>query len=321
MTVKKIILQTAEKTNHNHELPAETYSGSDREFSSFFHAIDQLDVLRTFQKALYLLTGLPFDFVDLSLRHSRSLQAQRDTPFCKMVSKTPLGCKACELSDQQAVAACVAKQSHIFWRCHLGLIDIFVPLVINGKIAGVFSSGQLFYHQPKQRDFEKIRQQLADMGLDLSRARRAYFNIPVVEKQRVSAIVDLLQIVLRLVDDRRLQILKTAVMHEPMRKALDFMEGHYADQITLPSVARKVGLSKSRLSHIFTTQTGMSFIAYLNSIRINWAKYYLVNSRLRISEMAFKVGFGNLSHFNHIFRAATGLSPSQYRRQRKSTRI
>jgi len=309
--------------SHDHDKAAnETCPGSGQEYRPFFHAIEQFGVLKTFQKDLYLLTGLPFDFVDLRLRHSRNLQAQRVyTPFCRMVNKTPLGCKACELNEQQAVAACVTKQRYIFWRCHLGLIDIYIPVIVNGKIAGIFCTGQLFYHQPNQRHFEKIRKQLADMGLDLAKARQAYFSIPVVEKRRVLAIVDLLQIVLRLIDDRRLQILKTAVMHDPMRRALDFMEEHYVDPITLSSVAKEVGLSKSRLSHIFKTQTGTSFTAYLNSIRIHWAKYYLINSQLRISEVAFKVGFGNLSHFNHIFHVATGLSPSQYRRQRKSTKI
>ena len=91
--------------------------------------------------------------------------------------------------------------------------------------------------------------------------------------------------------------------------------------MTPPVVAKEAGLSVSRLAHVFKAQIGMSFTAYLNLIRVSWAKYYLTNSHLRVSETAFHVGFGNLSHFNHVFRRSTGLSPTQYRRQHASTRI
>jgi AraC-like DNA-binding protein len=76
----------------------------------------------------------------------------------------------------------------------------------------------------------------------------------------------------------------------------------------------------SRLAHVFKAQVGMSVTAYLNMVRVKWAEYYLTNSQLRVSEAAFQVGFGNLSHFNHVFRQATGFSPTQYRRQHSSTR-
>ena len=85
-------------------------------------------------------------------------------------------------------------------------------------------------------------------------------------------------------------------------------------------VAKAAGLSVSRLAHVFMAQVGMSVTAYLNMVRVHWARYYLTNSSLRVSETAFQVGFGNLSHFNHVFRRATGLAPTQYRRQQTSTR-
>ena len=84
-------------------------------------------------------------------------------------------------------------------------------------------------------------------------------------------------------------------------------------------MAKAAGLSVSRLAHVFKAQTGMSVTAYVNMVRVKRAEYYLANSQLRVSETAFQVGFGNLSHFNHVFRQATGLSPTQYRRQHTST--
>lgn len=295
--------------------------GSDREYPSLFHTIEQFSILKSFQKDLYLLTGLTFDFMDLRLRSSEKLQAQRFfTPFCALVNNTHLGRLACERDDRKAAAYCIEKKECRSRCCHLGLIDITIPIVINTKVVGLLGTGQLFYQPPTKKGFQRIQKRLAGMGVDLPKARQAYFNIPVIEKRRVAAVMDLVQMVVELIDTRRLQTLKTAVLHHPLCKALDFMEAHYTEPMTLPAVAKEAGLSVSRLAHVFKAQIGMSFTAYLNMIRVNWAKYYLENSQLRISEMAFHVGFGNLSHFNHVFRQVTGLSPSQYRRQHASTR-
>ncbi|MDD5707760.1 MAG: PocR ligand-binding domain-containing protein [Kiritimatiellae bacterium] len=292
-----------------------------RENASFYHTIEQFRILKAFQKDLYLLTGLPFDFVDLRLKHSEKLRAQRVfTPFCRMINSTPFGCGACDQDERQAVAYCVEKKRCRARRCHLGLIDVYVPITMNGRVAGLFCTGQLHYRRPTDADFLRIQHRLNGMGIDMAEARRAYFSAPVIEKRRVAAIIDLIGMVVGLIDAGRLRNLESAISHDPIRKVLSFMEDHYAEPMTLTVAAKEAGLSVSRLAHVFKAQTKMNFSAYLNLIRVGWAKYYLTNSRLRISEVAFQVGFANLSHFNHIFRRSTGLTPTQHRRQHSGTR-
>ena len=302
------------------KLPGQTRPEFDGERLSFFHAIEQFGILKSFQHDLHLLTGLPFDFVDLRMRSSDVLRAHRlFTPFCTLVNGTRLGRLACERDDQEAAAACLKGSGCLARRCHLGLIDITKPIVMNGRAVGLLCTGQLLYQRPTQRAFQRIQKRLASLGVDVAKARRAYLNLPVLARPRVKAITDLMQMVAELIGNQRLQTLKTVVLHQPLTKALDFIEAHYAESLTLPAVAKAAGLSVSRLAHVFKAQVGMSVTAYLNMVRVKWAEYYLTNSQLRVSETAFQVGFGNLSHFNHVFRQATGLSPTEYRRQHTST--
>ena len=288
---------------------------------SFFHAIEQFGILKSFQYDLHLLTGLPFDFVDLRMRSSDVLRAHRlFTPFCALVNSTHMGRLACERDDQKAAATCLKGSVCLARRCHLGLIDITKPIVINGKAVGLLCTGQLLYQRPTAEEFKRIEKRLVSLGVDVTKARQAYFNLPVLDRQRVDAIIDLMQMVAELIGNQRLQTLKTVVLHQPLSKALDFLEAHYAEPLTLPIVAKAAGLSVSRLAHVFKAQVGMSVTAYLNMVRVKWAEFYLTNSQLRVSELAFQVGFGNLSHFNHVFRRATGLSPTEYRQQHTSTK-
>jgi AraC-like DNA-binding protein len=288
---------------------------------SFFRTIEQFGVLKSFQHDLYLLTGLPFDFVDLRMRSSEKLQAQRlFTPFCTLVNSTHLGRLACERDDQKAASTCLQGGGCLSRRCHLGLTDITIPIAVNGKAVGLLCTGQLLYRRPTRQAFQRIQTRLTRLGVDVAKARQAYLNLPVLEKRRVTAIIDLMQMVAELIGNQKLLTLKTVVLHHPLSKALDFIEAHYAEPLTLPLVAKAAGLSVSRLAHVFKAHVGMSVTAYLNMVRVNSVRDYLTNSSMRVSETAFQVGFGNLSHFNHVFRQATGLSPTQYRRQHTSTR-
>ena len=59
--------------------------------------------------------------------------------------------------------------------------------------------------------------------------------------------------------------------------------------------------------------TGLTFTEYLGRVRVEKAKQLLLNPHLRISEIAYDVGFQSLTHFNRVFHQVTGKSPSAYR--------
>jgi AraC-like DNA-binding protein len=64
---------------------------------------------------------------------------------------------------------------------------------------------------------------------------------------------------------------------------------------------------------LFKKATGLTFTEYLGRVRIEKAKALLLNPHLRISEIAYDVGFQSLTHFNRVFRQVTGRSPTAFR--------
>jgi two-component system response regulator YesN len=99
-----------------------------------------------------------------------------------------------------------------------------------------------------------------------------------------------------------------------IRKAISFINDHYADRIALQDVARYTCLSPNYLSQLFKQETGRSFLEYLTHCRIEAAKRLLVQSNLTISEIAFKLGYDMPSYFSEVFKKSEGLTPSQYRK-------
>ena len=106
---------------------------------------------------------------------------------------------------------------------------------------------------------------------------------------------------------------------ETIEQIKDYLEKHYTDStVSLTSVAEVFFLNPSYLSRIFKQKTGITFIDYLNEVRIQHACDYLLRSDLKIFEIAEKVGIPNPDYFGKCFRKKMGVSIKEYRKGKKS---
>ncbi|WP_422506076.1 helix-turn-helix domain-containing protein [Stenotrophomonas sp. GZD-301] len=104
-------------------------------------------------------------------------------------------------------------------------------------------------------------------------------------------------------------------VHDAVRRAVLFLGEHHADALSLGLLAREVHVSPSHLGYLLRTELGTSFKPLLQCLRIEQAKRLLCEQpRLRITEIAQRVGFGDLSHFERSFRRQVGACPRAYRR-------
>jgi AraC family transcriptional regulator len=96
--------------------------------------------------------------------------------------------------------------------------------------------------------------------------------------------------------------------------AVEFINSHYADQITVNDMAGSVALSPSHFSRIFKKETGMSPQEYLIDVRLSRARLLLLQTDKKITEIALGCGFAGSAHFSSSFRKKYGMTPSQLRR-------
>src|SRR5438552_19009649 len=96
-------------------------------------------------------------------------------------------------------------------------------------------------------------------------------------------------------------------------EARKFIRERSDDELSLTEVAKFSNISGNHLSEKFKEVTGINFVDYISRIRVGKAHDLLENSNLRISEIAFAVGFQSLSQFNRVFKKLTRKSPTQFR--------
>ena len=93
-----------------------------------------------------------------------------------------------------------------------------------------------------------------------------------------------------------------------------FAEKHYCERCLLRDAAAKLGYDYAYLSKFFKRAVGISFKQYVNRLRVSDGIYLLSSTSKSVAEIAGLCGFECLRTFDREFRAVTGNSPSQYRK-------
>ena len=99
--------------------------------------------------------------------------------------------------------------------------------------------------------------------------------------------------------------------------ARDYLAAHYAEAITLSSLAAALGISVSLLKRVFREQVGQSVISYLTALRIGEAKRLIRQGNLTFTQIAERVGIESIYYFSNLFKKQTGMSPTEYEKTLK----
>lgn len=99
------------------------------------------------------------------------------------------------------------------------------------------------------------------------------------------------------------------------------MEEYYSQEdFSISTLALKMGVGDTYMSHLFKRSMGMNFSDYLWELRLAKSKELLVQTQLSINEISEAVGYSVVSSFRRKFKQETNLTPSQYREQNQQTR-
>ena len=277
--------------------------------------IQRSETFLEYESAFEDATGLPLTIRPLESWNLPHRARPNENPFCAALARTNRTCAACLEVQQQVVDKASDQPATI--TCFAGLSDTAVPIKIGDRRVGFLQTGQIALKAPSESAFNKLKERLGEWGLDVDAngLKEAYFNTKVFSQRRYAAVVELLRIFASQLSSLANKITVQDAHAEPpiVRRAKAYIAGHCGDALTLEEVARSMHVSTFYFCKIFKKGAGVTFTDYLGRVRVEKAKNLLLNPHLRISEIAYAVGFQSLTHFNRVFRKITGQAPTVFR--------
>ncbi|QMI85158.1 MULTISPECIES: PocR ligand-binding domain-containing protein [unclassified Granulicatella] len=255
--------------------------------------------------------------------------------FCAIMRTKPEYKKICEKCDLYGGLEAAKEQKPIPYTCHAGLTDLAMPVVIDKQLVGFILSGQVLTTDQK---FPPIYQK-SDWHL-YPELLKAYKNIRKVNAQQVKSAAEILRILTQyhfpsqqihspkisydiqdieeiekpLVNANR-KIHEHKEIRSDIAKAIRYIDKNLTNNIHLKVVAEHVYLNPDYFSKLFKSQTGFSFIDYVNQKKIERSLSMLKDKKRSIEKIANELGYSQPSYYCKLFKKITGYSPSEYRNQ------
>jgi AraC-like DNA-binding protein/ligand-binding sensor protein len=274
-------------------------------------------VFQDYERAFTEATGLPVALRPVETWQLPHHGKRNEGPFCSLISEKSRACASC-LSVQERLSELAAQEAHTIG-CPNGLSDTAVPVRLGDRLIGFLQTGQVFRKKPTEGQFERAAKQVMKWGVDvdMESLREAYFATRVLTAKHHEAVVKLLTIFAQHLSMLSNQVVVQQENAEPpvIIRAKEYIQEHQTENLRLGHVAKACNTSTFYFCKMFKKVTGINFTDYLSRVRIEKSKNLLLNPNLRVSEIAFEVGFQSLTHFNRVFKKILGQSPTEYRAQ------
>lgn len=277
--------------------------------------LSESQIYRDYERAFTEGTGLALRLHEPEMMQVIRFARKQQNPFCALLAKSNQTCAQCYALQQKLEREAQLEPKTL--KCFAGLCETAVPVRVGEKLIAFLQTGQILLHRPDQAQFNEVARSLLKWGaeVDLKQLEEAYFNTRVLTRKQYEALVRLLEIFAHhLAECGNALALQSRSTEPPaITRARSYIRDHSNEELSLATVAKIVNMSASYFSERFKEASGINFVDFVGRTRVEKARNLLANPSLRISEIAYDVGFQSLSQFNRAFRRITGKSPSDYR--------
>ncbi|EPR10499.1 response regulator transcription factor [Ruminiclostridium papyrosolvens] len=102
-------------------------------------------------------------------------------------------------------------------------------------------------------------------------------------------------------------------LKKEIAKIVAYVKENLSSELSVATAARVIHISESHFSHLFKSEMGVSFVDYVNRLRIEKAMKLLIETDKNINEISYEVGINSPNYFSILFKKITKMPPNEYR--------
>lgn len=145
------------------------------------------------------------------------------------------------------------------------------------------------------------------------------FNEFTVKKDFYNHIIksNLIKLIVAIERSNDKKDVNTLEKERTVAKTLKYIHSNLSQKITLKDLCKNANISDTALMEHFKKATGKTIIEYVNHLKIDKAKQLLVETNLRVIDIACELGFGDETYFSRVFKKHINITPNAYRKQKR----
>ena len=249
--------------------------------------------------------------------------------FCLFAKKTTRGLEDCRRNKRAVNRLVLRGRRGVAGHCHLGLFDMAEPLIVDGRVLGVFYFGSVLVKGEEKKSRERVLRYCGRRKIDATPYLQRLKTMPCVAPETIPAHREFLRSVAVL----GAQCCRAAGLHagdyKPMslgikyrpqdempplvKAAIRYAHDHLRDRFTVREMAAHLRCHPNFLSKQFVKHMQIELAAYAAQLRIGHAIRLMSNPRLSLDQVADESGYPDRVYFGKVFRRSTGMTPGQYR--------
>jgi AraC-like DNA-binding protein/ligand-binding sensor protein len=291
-----------------------SHTGQSKEDKQLINMLLRSRLFREYETVFTKATGLPLTLRPVEFWQLAHHGKKHENPFCALLAERP-ATLAVYLEAHQNMIEHTGLLPHTV-TCPFGLTETAVPVKLGTRVIGYLRIGQVLRHAPAKSDESKVVQELKRHRAPFTQElRKAWEKNPLILPDRYNAIVRLLSFFAEQLSALANQlVIESQNVELPLViKAREYIEKHKTEELSLADVAKAAGSSVFHFCKVFHKATGLKFTDYVTRVRLEDARNKLLNPNLRVSEIAYDVGFQSLTQFNRTFKRVFGQSPTKFR--------
>jgi len=310
--------------------------------ASHLYQLDQVIQVEKFQKIqddIAAATDMAIITVDYKGKAITKHSSCSD--FCSMVRREPTLSKQCEKCDSRGGIEAAREEQPYIYRCHLGLVDLAIPIIVDDHYLGALMAGQVILKEEANNKYlETIVSKKSQSDLKAYPGlEAAYKQLNVMTYDKIQKIAQMMNhlihyMVEEAISKDRLNAEHRSLLeiHEAkgidirlldegkksesslLRPALEYIAGHLGQKVYLDDLAHICNVSPGYFSKIFKSHMGCNFSTYIKKLKMEKAKELLVSTDLPVLTIALNLGYDDPGYFIKVFKTTWGLTPAKYRK-------
>ncbi len=235
--------------------------------------------------------------------------------FCSEIRKSYTLSEKCHICDKIALKKCAEKRKPYIYHCHMGLLEIAVPIIHNNQIIGYLLFGQICDNKDKTKIKDILSQTKEINNLNKEKLFAELNKIKYRSEEYIKSISKIVEMAISYIWLSNIINVRDDSLAYSIEKYID---DNISQVITIKKLCKEFNISNTALYNLSIEKFKCSISRFIKNKRIEEAKRLLLKSNLSTIQIAENVGISDTNYFIRWFKKNTGETPHQYKIKNKT---